>query len=108
MSINLRLKVLQSFKNLHKTRKSVFNGDVKALSEARKKINEEYRKYKNVSEASTIEEMVNYANEVEEVLRKCVIQAKEVEPGRFEATITKDTLRLDNVPYNDCAVVNEK
>lgn len=107
MSINLRSKVLQSFKTLHKTRQSVFKGDVNALSEARKKINEEYKKYKNVSEASTIEEMVKYANEVEEVLRKCVIQAKEVEPGKFEAQITKETLRLDNVPFKDCAVTEK-
>lgn len=107
MSTNLRTKVLQSFKVLHKTRKSIFKGDTYALNEARKKINEEYKKYKGMTEASSIEEMITYANEVEEVLRKCVIQAREVEPGKYEAQITKDTLKLDNVPFKEC-IINEK
>lgn len=103
MSLTLRQKVLQSFKALHRTRKSVFNGDTHALTEARKKINEEYRKYKDIAEESSIEEMLRYSHEVEEILKKCVIQAKEVEPGKYQANITKNTLRLDNVPYKDCS-----
>lgn len=107
MSSNLRQKVLQSFKSLHKTRKSVFKGDVYALNEGRKKINSEYKKCKDVKDTSSIEEMIKYASEVEEVLRTCVIQAKEVEPGKYEAHITKDTLKLDNVPFKEC-IINEK
>lgn len=101
---NLRSKVLQSFKSLHKTRKSIFKDDIYALNEARTKINAEYKKYKDISEMSTIEEMIKYANEVEEVLRTCVIQAKQVEPGIFEARITQDTVKLDNVPYKECTI----
>lgn len=104
MSSSLRLKVLQSFKILHKTRKSVFKGDVHALTEARNKINSEYKKYKNITEASSIEELVRHAHEVEEVLRTCVIQAQQVEPGIYEAHISENTVRLDNVPFNECTV----
>lgn len=104
MSSNLRSKVLQSFKTLHQTRKSVFKDDIYALNEARKKINGEYRKYKDIKETSTIEEMIKYANEVEEVLRTCIIQARQVEPGKFEARLTKDTVKLDNVPFKECTM----
>lgn len=104
MSSNLRNKVLESFKSLHKTRKSVFKDDIYALNEARKKINTEYRKFKDITDASTIEEMIKYASEVEEVLRTCVIQAREVEPGKYEAHITKDTLKLENVPFKECTI----
>lgn len=107
MSSNLRQKVLQSFKSLHKTRKLVFKGDIYALNEGRKKINSEFKKYRDIKEPSSIEELIKYASEVEEVLRTCVIQAKEVAPGKYEAQITKDTLKLDNVPFKDC-ISNEK
>ncbi|KAJ8927553.1 hypothetical protein NQ314_019967 [Rhamnusium bicolor] len=102
MSINLKLKVLDSFKQLHKARKTVFKGDSYALSEARKKINGEFKKQKHVKDVKEIEELIKYANAVETEIRTCVIQAREVEPGKYRAEITKDTLRLDNVPYKDC------
>ncbi|KAG5889459.1 hypothetical protein JTB14_016439 [Gonioctena quinquepunctata] len=102
MSASLRQKVLQSFKNLHKTRQAVFKGDEYALTEARKKINEEYKKCKNVSEVSSIEEMIKYSQEVEREVKSCVIQAKQVAPGKYQAEITKDTVKLDNVPYKEC------
>lgn len=102
MSINLRNKVLQSFKALHKARKETFAGDVYALSEARKRINEEYQKKKHVSDVSVIDELVKYANEVERELKTTVIQIKETKPGRYQAKITKETVKLDNVPFKDC------
>lgn len=107
MSSSLRETVLKSFKTLHRTRKSVFQDDIYALNEARKKINDEYKKHKNITESSTVEEMVKYAHEIEEVLRTCVIQARQIEPGKYEAHLTKDTVRLDNVPYNECSVTDK-
>lgn len=101
MACNLRSKVLESYKLLHKARKTVFNGDTYALNEARKKINGEYRKNKTVTDTNTIEELINQARAVEEELRTCVIQIRKKEPGTYEAVITKDTLKLDNVPYKN-------
>lgn len=106
MSVNLRHRVLQSFKQLHKTRKNVFKDDTYALSEARKKINEEFKKQKHVKNVDAVEELINYAKAVEKELRTCVIQAREVESGKFRVQITEDTLKLDNVPFSDCP--NEK
>ncbi|XP_018579853.1 complex III assembly factor LYRM7 [Anoplophora glabripennis] len=106
MSTSLRHKVLQSFKQLHQARRSVFKGDTYALTEARKRINEEFKKNKHVKDVNAIDELINYANAVEREIRTCVIQAREVEPGRFQVQITKDTVQLDNVPFSDCP--NEK
>ncbi|KPI94739.1 LYR motif-containing protein 7, partial [Papilio xuthus] len=100
--------VLQSFKKLHRTRLKVFEGDLRALIAARAKINEEYKKNKHVTEEGSIRAMIKFSEDVETELRTQVIQAREVRPGVFEAKITEDTLKLDNIPYNDSAVPDDK
>ncbi|XP_049870270.1 complex III assembly factor LYRM7 [Pectinophora gossypiella] len=104
---NLRHLVMQSFKKIHRTRLKVFKGDIKALTAARHKINEEYKKNKHVSDAGSIQAMIEFSEGVERELRTCVIQARELKPGVFEAKITQDTVKLDNIPYNDAAVIEE-
>ncbi|KAL1494861.1 hypothetical protein ABEB36_010379 [Hypothenemus hampei] len=103
MSNTLRGEVLRSFKAIHKVRKDVFKGDIRALAEGRKKINEEYKKHKHVDNDESIQELVNYAKAVEHELRHCVIQAREVSPGVYQAEIREDIPKLDNVTFNeDC------
>ncbi|KOB66725.1 LYR motif-containing protein 7, partial [Operophtera brumata] len=46
--------VLRSFKNLHRTSFKVFAGDLKALTAARHKINQEYSKNKDVKDEESI------------------------------------------------------
>ncbi|KAL3271955.1 hypothetical protein HHI36_022425 [Cryptolaemus montrouzieri] len=104
----LRRYVLQSFKTLHKTRKRIFSGDIGALENLRNKINQEYKQNKNINDADKIKEMIKFANEVEFELRTSVIQAVEVEPGKYEAKITADTLKLDNVPFKEICDVKVK
>ncbi|XP_076271245.1 complex III assembly factor LYRM7 [Rhynchophorus ferrugineus] len=100
MSNSLRQEVLHCFKSLHRVRQSVFHGDERALTEGRKKINEEFSKQKHVQNVESIRELINYSKEVEHELRSCVIQAQEVKPGVYQATITKDTAKLDNIPFD--------
>lgn len=45
------------FKALHKARKSVFDGDQRALEAGRQKINQEFRKYKNINNEESIKEV---------------------------------------------------
>ncbi|XP_045535017.1 complex III assembly factor LYRM7 [Papilio machaon] len=104
---SLRNSVLQSFKKIHRTRMKVFDGDIRALTAARAKINEEYKKNKHVTEESSIRAMIKFSEDVETELRTQVIQAREVRPGVFEAKITEDTLKLENIPYNDSAVPDD-
>ncbi|KAF7274767.1 hypothetical protein GWI33_012562 [Rhynchophorus ferrugineus] len=80
MSNSLRQEVLHCFKSLHRVRQSVFHGDERALTEGRKKINEEFSKQKHVQNVESIRELINYSKEVEHELRSCVIQAQEVKP----------------------------
>ncbi|CAH2071532.1 unnamed protein product, partial [Iphiclides podalirius] len=100
--------VLQNFKRLHRTRMKVFNGDSRALSAARIKINEEFKKNKNVTDKNSIMAMIKFAEDVEVELRTQIIQAREVKPGIYEARITEETLKLDNIPYNDKAIPDDQ
>ncbi|XP_012347472.1 complex III assembly factor LYRM7 [Apis florea] len=101
MGDNLRQKVLQIFKKLHRTRMKTFQGDEHALQVLRNKINEEYKKYKNVTNTAAIEELNKFAEEVEHEVRTTIVQAVETKPGHFELRITPDTTLVDNVPYKD-------
>ncbi|XP_076682461.1 complex III assembly factor LYRM7 isoform X2 [Andrena cerasifolii] len=101
MGDSLKRQVLQVFKKLHRTRLNTFKDDEHALEVTRNKINEEYRKHQNVTDATAIEELNKFAQEVEHEIRTTVIQAVEKEPGTFALRITPDTTLLDNVPYKD-------
>ncbi|KAF5282089.1 hypothetical protein FQR65_LT14407 [Abscondita terminalis] len=101
MSI-LRREVLKCFKNLHRVRERVFEGDAKALTLGRDKINEEYRKNKIITDDAKISELIQISKDVEKELLTTVIQAKEIKPGLYKAEIRPEILRLENVPYKDC------
>lgn len=101
MGDNLRRKILHTFKKLHRTRMNTFNGDERALKVIRDKINEEYKKYKNVTNIAAIEELNKFAEEVEHEVRTTVIQAVETEPGKFALRITSDTALMDNIPFKE-------
>ncbi|XP_033324038.2 complex III assembly factor LYRM7 isoform X2 [Megalopta genalis] len=101
MGDSLRRQVLETFKKLHRTRMKTFQGDEHALTDLRNKINEEYRKNKNVTNTAAIEELNKLAQQVEHEVRTNIIQAVEKKPGVFALRITPDTEMLDNIPYKD-------
>ncbi|KAF7418599.1 hypothetical protein HZH68_001252 [Vespula germanica] len=88
----LRRKVLHQFKKLHRTRLNTFKGDEYALKVVRAKINEEYRKNKDIMNYADIEKLNKTAQEVEQEIRKTVIQAVEKKPGIFALRITPEML----------------
>ncbi|XP_077262820.1 complex III assembly factor LYRM7 [Temnothorax americanus] len=100
MGDSLRREVLRVFKKLHRTRLKTFEGDEYALQVVRDKINNEYRKYKNVTNQAAIEELNKFAQEVEHEVRTTVIQAVKTAPGRVALRITPDVL-VDNMPYKN-------
>ncbi|KAK2823599.1 hypothetical protein Q7C36_020199 [Tachysurus vachellii] len=73
-----RLKVLRTFKALHRTRMIVFKDDERALAAARLKINEEFKKNKNDTSEENIQQMIKMSNAVETILRENVLQAEHV------------------------------
>ncbi|XP_041753277.1 complex III assembly factor LYRM7 [Coregonus clupeaformis] len=95
-----RLKVLGVFKALHRTRMDVFKEDNRALTAARQKINEEFRKNKNETLEENINQMIKMAAGVEVFLRQDVIQAEHVAEDRIQLR-PRESLLLENVPYCD-------
>ncbi|XP_034943158.1 complex III assembly factor LYRM7 [Chelonus insularis] len=109
MNGRLRGEVLRTFKKLHKTRKIIFQGDERALSFVRNKINDEFKKNKHVTDEKSIEELNKLALEVDHELKTTVIQAIEKKPGTYELNIRKDHL-IDNttLPLTSFSKSNRK
>ncbi|XP_068424831.1 complex III assembly factor LYRM7 [Clinocottus analis] len=95
-----RLKVLNTFKALHRTRTAVFKDDAKALAAARLKINEEFRNNKNETSEENIMKMIKMGSNVEAVLREGVMQMEHVGDKKLLLR-PRASLLLENVPYCD-------
>ncbi|XP_069083411.1 complex III assembly factor LYRM7 isoform X2 [Pleurodeles waltl] len=95
-----RMKVLRLFKSLHRTRQQVFKNDDRALEAARQKINEEFKKNKNLTSTDKVAEQIKIGTDVEIFLRTSVIQGVHTDPNRIALMPRADVL-LDNVPYCD-------
>ncbi|XP_038592972.1 complex III assembly factor LYRM7 [Micropterus salmoides] len=95
-----RLKVLSAFKALHRTRMAVFKDDGAALTAARLKINEEFRKNRNETSEENIKKMIKMGSDVEAVLRESVLQMEHVGDNKLLLR-PRESLLLENVPYCD-------
>ncbi|XP_039533631.1 complex III assembly factor LYRM7 [Pimephales promelas] len=95
-----RLKVLRVFRDLHRTRRDVFKDDGIALTAARLKINEEFKRNKNEASEENIKEMLKMARSVETILRESVVQVEHVTENRVLLR-PRESLLLENVPYSD-------
>ncbi|XP_060604650.1 complex III assembly factor LYRM7-like [Ruditapes philippinarum] len=103
---NSRLRVLSIFKQLHKTRKSVFKGDTYALGVVREKINEEFRNNKDVNDSQKIEELLTVAKDAEIAVRTNIVQMEyNNDTGNYKAHITKDTEMFDNKEFDPNAQI---
>ncbi|XP_033469356.1 complex III assembly factor LYRM7 [Epinephelus lanceolatus] len=95
-----RLKVLSTFKALHRTRLAVFKDDDRALTAARLKINEEFRKNKNETSEENINKMIKMGSDVEIVLRESVLQMEHIGDKKLLLR-PRESHMLENVPYCD-------
>ncbi|XP_024153778.1 complex III assembly factor LYRM7 isoform X2 [Oryzias melastigma] len=95
-----RLKVLNTFKALHRTRMAAFKDDERALTAARLKINEEFKKNKNETSEENILKMIKMGSDVEIVLRESVVQVEHIGEQRLLLR-PREGLLLENVPYSD-------
>jgi len=100
-----RTKILAAFRNIHKARRQVFNGDEFALQESRIQMNEEFRKHLTPGHEAKSEELLEYANDVARIMRKTIVQVIEKEDGVFELRPTKDTVTIKNKPFNPDAEI---
>lgn len=115
---------------MHRTRLKVFQRDDYALSLSRDKINDEFKNKKHVTDENSIRELIKHADDVETILRTQVVQLEKSDSGNYsnlflvvlfkfigkinyafvlliEMNLTEDSLRIDNVPYNDDAVIDK-
>ncbi|KAG0721481.1 Complex III assembly factor LYRM7 [Chionoecetes opilio] len=93
-------QVLGCFKQLHRTRLTVFEGDAEALAAAREQINATFHKNKNVSDGTAVEELLTLGRQVDEVLRTRVLQAVEKGDGLYSANIRPEVSKMDTgKPY---------
>ncbi|KAF4081865.1 hypothetical protein AMELA_G00145290 [Ameiurus melas] len=90
-----RLKVLRTFKALHRTRMTVFKDDDRALTAARLKINEEFKKNKNETSKENIQQMIKMSRSVETILRENIIQAEHVGENKLVLR-PRESLFLEN------------
>jgi len=105
MASNTRQKVLWIFKQLHRTKDIVFAEDAFALEKAKEKIREEFTRHKTVTDAKTIEELVEMAKEADRILKTQVLQLKkssrisnnfEFRPGQLTEKCSEVNIRCDN------------
>ncbi|KAH8337620.1 hypothetical protein KR074_000847, partial [Drosophila pseudoananassae] len=101
------LQVLSAFKKLHRTRQYVFQGDVKALTAGRLKINESFLQNRGETNEDEIQKMIKLAQDVDHELRTNVIQAERKADDVYELRITPETTRLDNVVFNPSAIIEK-
>ncbi|KAB5543653.1 hypothetical protein PHYPO_G00081810 [Pangasianodon hypophthalmus] len=90
-----RLKVLRTFKALHRTRMTVFKDDDRALTAARLKINEEFKKNKNETSEENIQQMIKMSRAVETILRENILQAEHVGENKLVLR-PRESLLLEN------------
>ncbi|RUS81129.1 hypothetical protein EGW08_011115 [Elysia chlorotica] len=97
-----RSKVLAALKELHRTRRIVFEGDQHALQVTKQQIRDEFRKNAKETNQSKIEEAITLATDVAKLLRTTVVQIKQKELGSdtFELRITKDTVLPENTMFD--------
>lgn len=88
------------FKALHRTRQNVFQEDERALTAARIKINEEFKKNKDEVSEEKINKMTRMASDVEMIFRTTVIQGEHIGDGKIQLRARDDILN-DNHPYLD-------
>ena len=92
-------EALRLYKSLHRTIQKVFSGDRQAMLAARDKVWEEFGKYRNVTNPSSITELVNQGWEAQRTLSELVIQMEKVEGDTFKMNIREENYKFENNPF---------
>ncbi|CRK91342.1 CLUMA_CG005015, isoform A [Clunio marinus] len=103
-----RNDILRAFKILHRIVQQTFEGDKRAIVEARHRINLEFRKNSTIKEQEVIHEKLKIAKDVGDILKHQVVQAvKNPESDHYELKLRNDTAKLDNVIFKEDAIIPE-
>ena len=80
-------KVLQLYRQLHRTTKIVFKDDFASIGTVSAKIRGEFEKNRNVKNEAAIEELLKFGQESDEILRKFVLQIEQVDETTYRTHI---------------------
>ena len=95
------LKSLQAYKQIQRTTRIVFRGDIPMIDKVSAKIREEFEKNRNLDSDTEIEDAIKQAKEGEEILRKFVLQLEQQDGNTWKAIVRPDHVFEDNVMFRD-------
>ncbi|KAL9549957.1 hypothetical protein MBANPS3_004972 [Mucor bainieri] len=87
---------IAAYRNLLKTQREVFTGDLKAIQAARKETYSRFMQYKNETNCDVLEEKLELADQVSSLLRKNVVEAVREEEGSTPRT--EGNIKFGDVP----------
>ena len=85
-------KVLQLYRQLHRTTRYVFKGDIASINTVSAKIREEFDKNRSVKSDTAVEELIKYGQEADEILRKFVLQIEQVDDTTYRQIFFSEAL----------------
>lgn len=97
----LKEKVLSCYRSLYRTRRIVFEGDAHALKISAQKLRDEFRKNISVDDPKRIEELIEVGENVENLLKHHVVQARLNKKGNYELKIREGIVLEENMPYKE-------
>ena len=80
-------KVIQLYRQLHRTTKTVFKDDFASIGTVSAKIRGEFERNRNVKNEAAIEELLKFGQESDEILRKFVLQIEQVDETTYRTHI---------------------
>ena len=80
-------KVIQLYRQLHRTTKIVFKDDFASIGTVSAKIRGEFEKNRNVKNEAAIEELLKFGQESDEILKKFVLQIEQVDETTYRTHI---------------------
>ena len=81
---------LAGYRKLLRTASIVFRDDVYAISQAKIKLREEFRKQAHVTDSSELRELFKGIDDVDEMLRFNIVQGKRNERGNYDMKIREE------------------
>ena len=90
--------MLLCYKALNRTSQEVFKDDIVMLEAARRKIKEDFTQNKEERNPDKIKELLETAQEAEEVLRQLIVQGVRKSDGTYKLNFREDTVLEDNAP----------
>ncbi|XP_050540133.1 complex III assembly factor LYRM7 [Daktulosphaira vitifoliae] len=92
-------QVLNAFKLVHKASLKCFKNDNYMQIAAKNQINQEFKKNKCISDPNTVQNLIKFAQDIENELLTQVVQAEQISENKFRLNIDPKRHTHENIPY---------